>query len=211
MSVAELDTLRRRGVRILAASGWASALALLVIGKAVGSPSVGMVFLLAAIVNALPTAMAIKGRSDKQARLCVGTLAAIHPALGVFLLQNHLWQMDAHMYFFVGLGALTVLCDWRPILLASVLIAAHHLVLDVVTPSLVFAGKGDFGRVALHAVAVTLEAIVLIYLAESQRRLLMRQYGARVESERAKDRAEEDRNRAEAAHQSAQIAGERES
>ena len=211
MSVAELDTLRRRGVRILAASGWASALALLVIGKAVGSPSVGIVFLLAAIVNALPTAMAIKGRSDKQARLCVGTLAAIHPALGVFLLQNHLWQMDAHMYFFVGLGALTVLCDWRPILLASVLIAAHHLVLDVVTPSLVFAGKGDFGRVALHAVAVTLEAIVLIYLAESQRRLLMRQYGARVESERAKDRAEEDRNRAEAAHQSAQIAGERES
>jgi len=96
MSVVELDTLRRRGVRILAASGWASALALLVIGKAVSSPSFGMVFLLAVIVNALPTAMAIKGRSDEQARLCVGTLAAIHPALGVFLLQNHLWQMDAH-------------------------------------------------------------------------------------------------------------------
>ena len=210
MSVVELDTLRRRGVRILAASGWASALALLVIGKAVSSPSFGMVFLLAVIVNALPTAMAIKGRSDEQARLCVGTLAAIHPALGVFLLQNHLWQMDAHMYFFVGLGALTVLCDWRPILLASALIAVHHLVLDVVTPSLVFAGEGDIGRVILHAVAVTLEAIVLIYLAESQRRLLMRQYGARVESERAKDRAEEDRNRAEAAHQSARIAGERE-
>lgn len=211
MSVAELDTLRRRGVRILAASGWASALALFIVGKAVGSPDTWFVFLLAALVNALPTLMALKRRHDDQARLCVGTLAAIHPALGVFLLQNHPWQMDAHMFFFVGLGALAVLCDWRPILLASGLIAAHHLVLDIVTPTLVFAGEGNIGRVLVHAVAVVLEAVVLIYLAESQRRLLLQQNEARVESDRAKDRAEADRARAEAAHRSAQIAGERES
>ena len=211
MSMGELDTLRRRGVRILAAAGWASALALLAIGKIVGSPGTGLAFLLAAMVNALPTFMAIRGRADDQARLCVGTLAAIHPALGVFLLQDHPWQMDAHMFFFVGLGALTVLCDWRPILLASALIAAHHLVLDVVTPTLVFSGQGDLGRVVVHAVAVALEAAVLIYLAESQRRLLLRQHEARVESERAKDRAEEDRANAEAAHHSARTAGERES
>jgi len=211
MSVGELDTLRQRGVRILVAGGWASALALLAVGKTVGAPTTGLAFLLAAMVNALPTFMAIKGRADEQARLCVGTLAAIHPALGVFLLQNHPWQMDAHMFFFVGLGALTVLCDWRPILLASALIAAHHLVLDLVTPRLVFSGEGDLGRVLVHAVAVVLEAAVLIYLAESQRRLLLRQHEARLESDRAKDRAEEDRARTEAAHRAAQVAGERES
>ncbi len=211
MSIGELDTMRQRGVRILTASAWASAFALLVIGKAVGSPNTWLAVLLALLVNALPTAMAIRGRFDMQARLCVGTLAAIHPALGVFLLQHHLWQMDAHMFFFVGLGALTVLCDWRPILLATLLIAAHHLVLDVVTPSFVFAGQGDFGRVLVHAVAVILEATVLIYLAESQRRLLARQHEARIDSDRAKDRAEEDRARVEEAHQSAQVASARES
>ena len=211
MKLGALDMLRQRGIRILAVAGWVSAFALLLIGKIAGSHDTWLGFLLAALTNALPSYMAIKGRSDAQARLCAGTLAAVHPALGVFLLEHHLWQMDAHMFFFVGLGALTLLCDWRPILLASVLIAAHHLVLDVVTPSLVFAGQGDFGRVLVHAVAVVLEATVLIYLAESQRRLLLRQHEARIDSDRAKDRAEEARARVQEAHQSAQVASARES
>jgi methyl-accepting chemotaxis protein len=210
MKVDELDTLRRHGLRILAASGWFSALAHVPLGMVVHAPTTWLAFLLACAVNVLPTMMAIKGRTDVQARLCAGTLGAIHPALGVFLLQGHPWQMDAHMFFFVWLGALTVLCDWRPILLASGLIAAHHLVLDIVTPSLVFAGNANIGRVVVHAVAVSLEAAVLIYLAESQRRLLLRQHEARVESDRAKGRAEEDRESAEEAHRSAQAAGERE-
>ena len=211
MTADELDLLRLRGVRILAVGGWAGTFALLVIGKLVSAPNTGFAFTLAILVNALPTVMAVKGRSDQQARLSVATLPAILPALGVFLLQHHPWQMDAHMFFFVGLAALTVLCDWRAILLASGLIAAHHLVLDVATPTLVFAGEGDLGRVIVHAVAVVLEATVLIYLAESLRRLFLRQQEARIESDRAKDRAEEDRARTEAAHRSAQVAGERES
>lgn len=211
MSVVGLEASRRRGVRILAVGGWVSAIALFVVGKTVGSPSAWLAFLLATAANVMPSFMAVKGRSGHQARLCAGTLGAIHPALGVFLLQNHPWQMDGHMFFFVGLAAIALLCDWRPILLASVLIAAHHLVLEVVMPSLVFSGGGDLSRVIVHAVAVVLEAAVLIYLAESQRRLVLRQHDARMESDRAKDRAEEDRAKAEAARQQAQLAGERES
>ena len=52
-----------------------------------------------------------------------------YPALGVYLLQGHAWQMDGHMYFFVALAALTVLCDWRPIVLASALIASEDKVM----------------------------------------------------------------------------------
>jgi methyl-accepting chemotaxis protein len=210
MKVAELDQLRARGVRIIAASGWAFALALLLIGLATGARTTGLTVALAGLANILPTLMARAGRHDDQARLIAGTVAAIDPALAVYLLTGHPWQMDAHMYFFVALGALAVLCDWRPIVLASALIAAHHLLLDVVAPTWVFAGSGNFGRVVVHAVAVALEAAVLSYLAEALRRLLVRQHEARIESEHQAARAEEDKAKIEAAHLAARAAEARE-
>ncbi|HMI19883.1 MAG TPA: methyl-accepting chemotaxis protein [Sphingomonas sp.] len=206
----ELDRLRQHGTRILVAGGWACAIALLAVGKATASSGTDLAVLLAIAANILPTMMVVKRRTDEAARLCIGTLAAIHPALAVYLLTGHPWQMDSHMFFFAALAALAVLCDWRPILLASGLIAAHHLLLDVVAPSWVFQGKGDFGRVILHAVAVVLEAGILVYLAESQRRLLLRQQQARVESELATGRAEEARTRVEGALSAARLAEQRE-
>jgi methyl-accepting chemotaxis protein len=206
---AELEALRLRGMRILTLGGWGCAVAVLLIGLARGASGTAMATVVAVIANILPTMIVRQGRSDAPARLCIGTLAAIHPALGVFLLNGNPWQMDGHMYFFVALGALAVLCDWRPILLASALIAAHHLILSILSPHWVFDGDGDFGRVVVHAVAVLLEAAVLSYLAEEHRRLLIRQSLARAESEEAKENAERDRERAEAALAAARAAEER--
>ncbi len=210
MMIDELDRLRRHGMRILVAGGWACALALLAIGKATGASSTGLAVLLAIIANILPTMMVVKRRTDGAALLCIGTLAAIHPALAVYVLTDHPWQMDGHMFFFVALAGLALLCDWRPILLAAGLIAAHHLLLDVVAPAWVFQGSGNFGRVIVHAVAVVLEAGVLVYLAESQRRLLLRQQQARIESDLATGRAEEARAGIENALVAARLAEQRE-
>ncbi|MGQ7385838.1 hypothetical protein ACTGVI_12460, partial [Streptococcus suis] len=76
----------------------------------------------------------------------------ILPALFVFLLSGARWQMDAHMYFFTALAALTVLCDWRPLALAGALIAVHHFMLDLILPAWVFEdGQGGIALVLFDA------------------------------------------------------------
>ena len=157
MRVAELDQLRRNGVRFLTLGSWGWAFTLLTIGLVRGHGHSLTVFALAAAANVLPTIMALKGRGDLAARMTVGTLAAIMPALGVYLLTDHPWQMDAHMYFFVALAALTILYDWRPIALAAGLITAHHIVLDLAAPTWVFSEASNFGRIGIHALAVLIQ------------------------------------------------------
>ena len=87
------------------------------------------------------------------------------------------------MYFFVALAALTVLCDWRPIALASVMIAVHHLLLDFYVPEWVVAGSGSFARVMVHVVAVVLQFSVLGYVTERLRRLTVRQAQSKAHSD----------------------------
>ncbi|HWI87313.1 MAG TPA: methyl-accepting chemotaxis protein [Sphingomonas sp.] len=198
-----------RGVRVLVAGGWGCVLALLGMGWLVQSGSTGIAVALAILANIVPTVMALRGRFDWRARLSVGTLAAIYPALGVYLLAGHPWQMDGHMYFFVALAALSLMCDWRPIVLASGLIAVHHLLLEIFVSELVFAGQGDLGRVLVHAVAVILEAAVLCYLTVALRTLILRQDTAKEESDRLALIALEGQGRAEAAHRAVQLAEER--
>ena len=73
-----------------------------------------------------------------------------------YMLQGHPWQMEAHMFFFVGLAALTLVCDWRPIAVAVGLIAVHHLLFSYFAPEWVFFGSGEFLRVMFHALAVSM-------------------------------------------------------
>src|ERR1051326_740070 len=60
------------------------------------------------------------------------------PALLVYLLAGHDWQMDMHMYFFATLALLIGWCDWPVILVAAATVALHHLLLDLVLPMAVF-------------------------------------------------------------------------
>lgn len=166
-----LDSLRLQGMRAIAVCGWLAAIWIGTMGWMLGRADTLAVVALAAAANILPTVMAVAGRRDVAARMIAGTLAAIHPALAVYLLAGHVWQMDAHMYFFVALAGLAVLCDWRPILLASGLIAVHHLLLGFVAPAWVFSGGGSFGRTVVHAVAVILQAGLLVWLVERLRTL----------------------------------------
>ncbi|WP_315760419.1 methyl-accepting chemotaxis protein [Sphingomonas sp. Y38-1Y] len=193
-----VSALRRRGLLMIAMLGWASVLAVTLVAFIAGQPAL-TVFAVGALVNLLPSWAAATGRHDGQARLLAGTLAAAMPALLVYALAGHEWQMDAHMYFFVALALLTVLCDWRPIALASGLIALHHLALEWIAPDFVFAGEGNLGRVLFHAAAVIMQFAVLAYITTRLAKLVDDQDRAVADSGRLAAAAEAERARAEAA------------
>lgn len=210
MRPAELDRLRLRGVQVLAGGSALTCTLFVLIALLTGSDRADELFVAGIAANALPVLMAWRRRFDFQARMVVGTLAAAVPALGVYALTGHDWQMDAHMYFFVALAALTMLCDWRPIALASLLIALHHLVFEYFAPEWVFTGSGNFGRVLFHALAVILQLAVLSYITVRLSRLMSDQSAARSESERLAEVADSRRHEAEGAVEAIRAAEARE-
>lgn len=194
-----LDTLRRRGIQAWALIGWIS-LGLLLVGNALlHGGFAGPLLIVGVLMNIGPTYMAVRGRHDREARTIMGSLAAVIPAMLVFLLTGHPWQMDAHMYFFVGMAALVVLADWRPIALATVLTAVHHLSFQWLAPEWVFTGSGNFGRVLLHIVAVGLQFIALTVLTFHLEGLFLSQQAALQRSHELTDVAEEGLRRIEQA------------
>lgn len=209
MTPPEVTLLRQRGMRILVAASWVVTL-FIAIAAAISTDNRALpVLALGTLANLLPTWMAARGRTDGAARITVSTLAALVPALGVYALSGHGWQMDAHMYFFVALAALTILCDWRAIIVAATLIAVHHLVLQFVAPAWVFYDGSGLGRVIFHAVAVVMQAAMLICLIHMLRTLMQRQADARLASERVAEDAEARRGAAETAMTAAAEAAKR--
>ena len=201
-----LDRLRRRGIKAWAMIAWLS-LALLLIGNAALEAGVGIpLLLIGGLVAAGPTFMALRGRYDAEARTLMGSLAAVIPAMLVFLLKGHPWQMDAHMYFFVGMAALVILADWRPILLATVLTAVHHLSLEWLAPDLVFAGNGNLGRVLFHVVAVGLQFGALTVLTLHLERLFQSQDDALRQARDLAGVAEDEKRRTQQAMDQARAA-----
>ncbi|MCB5411255.1 response regulator [Pseudogemmobacter faecipullorum] len=88
------------------------------------------------------------------------------PALLVFVMRGHPWQMDMHMYFFAMLALMIAWFDRRPILLAAVAVALHHLILLYLIPFAVFPSEGTLSRVLLHAAIVAFQTAVLVWLAD---------------------------------------------
>lgn len=179
----ELAKLRVRGVMLLAIVGWACTVSLLLLALLFDLQNELLPVVLSAIINMLPTFLTVRGRYDLQTGIVYGTSAAIQPALLVYMLQGHPWQMEAHMYFFVGLAALTLLCDWRPIAVAVAVIAVHHLLLSYVAPEWVFIGSGDLPRVMVHALAVTMTLGLLGPVMVHMAKLFVEQAEARAASE----------------------------
>jgi len=201
-----LETMRRRGVQLWALIGWVS-LALLLVGNAILHTGVWLPLLvIGTLVNIGPTMMALAGRHDSEARTLIGASAAVIPAMLVFLLKGHPWQMDAHMYFFVGMAALVVLADWRPIAFATVLTACHHISLEWFAPEWVFSGTGNVGRILFHVVAVGLQFGVLAALTVQLERLFLGQQAALRRSHELTEAAEEGQRQTERAMELARLA-----
>ena len=199
IAMSSLDRLRLQGLQILLFSSWVWTAALGAMGTLLHVPHVERALLLSVLVNALPTVQVLCHRRDLDVRLAVGTLAAAQPAIGLYLLSGHPWQMDGHMYFFVALAGLTLLYDWRPIVLAAGLTAAHHLLLNALTPAWVFPQESNVVRIAVHAVAVVAQAAVLSYLTIRLRTMLEALDGHIERSAQLAQAAEQGRSAAEQA------------
>jgi len=95
----------------------------------------------------------------------VGAMAM--PALLVYVMRDHPWQIDLHFHFFAVLAIITVFCDWRALLTGALAIAVHHVGLALVAPDWVFPGTMILlGRVLLHAVLIKAELSALVWLAK---------------------------------------------
>jgi methyl-accepting chemotaxis protein len=99
-----------------------------------------------------------------------------------------------------------LLYDWRPIALASILIAIHHLTVDLLAPGWSFYGSEALLRVVIHALAVVLEFAVLAYVSERLRLLMLDQDAARAASERSVIEAHDRKREVEAALEAARAA-----
>jgi methyl-accepting chemotaxis protein len=82
----------------------------------------------------------------------------------VYLMSGHPWQVEMHFYYFAVLALLVGFCDWRVLSFTAGLIALHHLLLNVVLPSAVYPGGTDYLRVAVHALVVVTETVMLIVI-----------------------------------------------
>ncbi|WP_235531758.1 methyl-accepting chemotaxis protein [Sphingomonas sp. Leaf67] len=196
-TLSSLDRLRYHGIRAWAVLGWISLILLLIGNVLLGGGVATPLFVTGVLLNLVPTAAALQGRYDAHARALMGTLAAAIPAMLVFLLRGHAWQMDAHMYFFVGMAALVVLADWRPIAVATVLTALHHVLLEWLAPEYVFTGNGNIGRIAFHVVAVGLQFATLAVLTIQLSRLFETQDRAVLRAQELADAAAEGQRRTE--------------
>ena len=184
-----LADLRRKGLVWLSVAGWFATACLIALSPFTVLPA-GDAIMISALVNLIPTWCAWHGRFDGAARMSAGIMAAAQPALLVFVMRESGWQIDMHMYFFVALAMLTVLCDVRPFLIAASLIALHHVTLAYTAPEWVFAGGGGWQRVLVHALAVVLQCGALCFIAVSLQKLFANVSRARDESIAATDRAE---------------------
>lgn len=166
----------------------------MVAGFAVAGPAIA-----AAVLAGATTLSWLRDRTGVETRLVSAVALAGMPAVMLYQFAGHPWQVDIHMYFFAILAVVAAWCDWRPILLAAAVIAAHHLALTVFLPAIVFpAGTEGFGRVILHAAIVVLEAGVLIWLAEALSRSLTRSAAATRTAHAARSEAEDAGARTEA-------------
>ncbi|MBO9623666.1 MAG: hypothetical protein J7500_13240 [Sphingomonas sp.] len=191
---------RRGGVRLLTGVLWGTWLALIPVGLALGSDKLGLALAIGLAMLIAPTRAMLSGRIDSQVRMMLGAAAATFPALIVAVFAGSPWQMDLHMAFFVAMSLLLPLCDWRPVVVAGVLTALHHLLLLFLAPEWVFTGSGSVGRVLLHGGLVAGQVAILVHIIERFRALVLETEGARAGAETARIEAEAAHADAEAAH-----------
>ncbi|CAN5261683.1 methyl-accepting chemotaxis protein [soil metagenome] len=202
----EVDRLRMRGVELLTMGGYAALAFIGVRATTFGGMQAWTAAIIAALMLVGPTFVVWRRRFDRSARLVVTVMIALQPALLVFVMRGSAWQVDMHMYFFVALASLIILCDVILFVPAGLLIALHHFVLAIIAPTLLFGDGGGIGRVMVHALAVVIQCLVLGHFVHRFIAMLNAQETARLEAADLSACAEAARKAAEEALTSARAA-----
>ncbi len=129
------------------------------------------------------------------------------PAVFVYLLSGHKWQIDAHMYFFAALSMVIGLKSIRAALMATVFVALHHLSLNYIMPQAIFYdGQPHLLRVLFHAVIVVIETVficVTIYMLNDAERTSLNEAKVAKEALEEVETSRQERRIAEAQQEEA--------
>ncbi|ODT22480.1 MAG: hybrid sensor histidine kinase/response regulator [Kaistia sp. SCN 65-12] len=162
--MSELDKLRQHFGRFLVVLTWIHVPFVALVAAWIGRGILAPTLIALALAAALQLSWLTRGTAPATRYISAVAMVG-EPALLVYLFTGHPWQMDMHMYFFATLALVIGWCDWRPIVVAAITIAAHHLMLNFVFPLAVFPGGADLPRVYLHASIVAFQTIVLVWLS----------------------------------------------
>jgi methyl-accepting chemotaxis protein len=185
----------RRGVgQWFVAALWAHVPVLAIVGLANGTAwfaatSAGV------ITAGIATAAWCLDRDGPLARYTIAIAQTTMVSLLVWLAHGQM-QIDVHMYYFAAYAMLAAFCDWRVIVLAAAITAAHHLGLNFLMPLAVFPDGANVWRVVLHAGIVVIEGAVMVWLtaylakllADNDQALAAMADGQRRENEHAAER-----------------------
>lgn len=161
----ELDSLRARFGRFLLLLLWCHVPVLGAVAWLNGHSMAGAAAAGALLAGAYHLTWWRCGISPPTRYLSVVALVG-EPALLLYLLRDHPWQMDMHMYFFAMLALTIAWFDRRTVQVAAAAIALHHLLLLYLLPQAVFPVQGNLMRVLLHAGIVAFQTAVLIWLID---------------------------------------------
>jgi methyl-accepting chemotaxis protein len=123
---------------------------------------------LEAFAPALIAALAYKASAGTRLFRLIG--AALLMGYSGVLVHFAGGLIEVHFHVFVSMAFLILYYDWLPLVVATVVIAGHHLVLDELAPAAVFKDGESLVIVALHATFVVAMAVVCIFIAEYIRR-----------------------------------------
>ncbi|MDX1779921.1 MAG: methyl-accepting chemotaxis protein [Thalassovita sp.] len=148
----------------------------------------------------------VASRVDEKSQPAVLAVALVGQCIAfTAAFAGHAWQIDTHMTFFAALAIVATMSDVKALLLTVAVTAAHHLLVGVFLPSLVFPEMAlleTIERVVFHAVVVIVEAAVLLWsMILSQK--------ARQEIEETREKAAQSADDAKLAQQEAEKARER--
>lgn len=188
----ELTGIRRNGVFALVVIAWLCVAIIAGVSLYTGmewTPTV-----VAVAITLLPTLIARSSNIQSSGRILLGVTMPVYPAILLYQTAGSNFQMDIHMMFFALLATLAVMCDWRPIVAGTAVIAVHHLGTNFLIPTWVFPDGADLPRVLLHAAVVLVEAGVLIQVSVQLERMIERQAATRREADRLEQEAAAARN-----------------
>jgi methyl-accepting chemotaxis protein len=179
-----LTTLRRTMAGIAIALLWFNLPLVIGFGFLLGLDGTWSAALMVAAFAAVATGFAMRDRVSAVTRYVIAVAFALTISAIVFAFRGHPWQIDWHMAYFAMLAVLAGFCCPVTIVVASGVVAVHHLVLNFALPAAVFPGGGDLLRVVMHALMVVIEAGVLIWLT---RQLVRAMVGSEVALAAARD------------------------
>lgn len=145
--------------------------------------SVSVNLVAASALAAVPAAFLWAGRPMATISLSLAVTLIGQTSLLVYDFSGHPWQIEMHFYYFAVLAMLSGFCDWPVLVLAAGLITLHHGSLDYVLPQAIYPGGRNLMRVAVHALIVVIEVVMLIGIGRAIRSAFAAADDARHEAE----------------------------